>query len=159
MIEISGFGVVLLFIIGSVAFVMVTLLVGKLLRPVRPNEEKQTTYESGEDPVRSAWSIFNIRFYVIALIFLLFETELVFLFPWATVFADQELNAETAGLWGKFSLIETFILIGILALGLVYVWANGMLDWSKPSPKRSDYQSKIPPTAYTHINKKDYQKS
>lgn len=137
---------------------MITLLVGKLLRPVRPNEEKQTTYESGEDPVRSAWSIFNIRFYVIALIFLLFETELVFLFPWATVFADKEMNTATEGLWGKFSLIETFIFIGILALGLAYVWANGMLDWAKPKPKASNYKSKIPATAYTHINEKNYKK-
>ena len=80
MIEISGFGVALLFILGGVGFVMITLLVGKMLRPVRPNEEKQTTYESGEDPVKSAWGVFNVRFYVVALIFLLFETELVFLF-------------------------------------------------------------------------------
>ncbi|WP_421875579.1 NADH-quinone oxidoreductase subunit A [Marinoscillum sp.] len=153
MIEISGFGVVLLFILGGVAFVMVTLLVGKLLRPVRPNEEKQTTYESGEDPVKSAWGIFNVRFYVIALIFLLFETELVFLFPWATVFADEQLMEETDGLWGKFALIETFIFIGILALGLAYVWANGMLDWAKPKPDASTYQSKIPDSAYDHLNR------
>ncbi len=151
MIEISGFGVVLLFLVGSVAFVMVTMVAGKLLRPNRPNEEKLTTYESGEDPVRSAWGIFNIRFYVVALIFLLFETELVFLFPWATVFADEEMNTATEGLWGKFSLIETFIFIGILTLGLVYVWANGMLDWAKPKPEKTDYKSKIPKSAYDHI--------
>lgn len=156
MIEISGFGIALLFIIGGIAFVMVTLLVGKILRPVRPNEEKNSTYESGEEPVRSAWNIFNVRFYVVALIFLLFETELVFLFPWATVFADESMNEATNGLWGKFSLIETFIFIGILLLGLVYVWANGMLDWAKPDPKRSDYTSKIPASAYDHINAKTY---
>lgn len=157
MLELSGFGVVLLFIIGGIVFVMITLLSGKLLRPVRPNEEKVTTYESGEDPVKSAWSIFNVRFYVIALIFLLFETELVFLFPWATVFADKEMNAETAGLWGKFSLTETFIFIGILALGLVYVWANGMLDWAKPEPRKPDYQSKIPMSAYDKINQQSFE--
>lgn len=158
MIEISGFGTVLLFIIGGVLFVMVTLLAGKLLRPERPNAEKLTTYESGEDPVNSAWSIFNIRFYVVALIFLLFETELVFLFPWATVFADADMNEASDGLWGRLSLIETFIFIGILGVGLIYVWANGMLDWAKPSPEQSKYKSKIPKTAYTHINQKDYAK-
>lgn len=157
MIEISGFGVALLFILGGVGFVMITLLVGKILRPVRPNEEKQTTYESGEDPVKSAWGVFNVRFYVVALIFLLFETELVFLFPWATVFADKELMTETDGLWGKFSLIETFIFIGILLIGLIYVWANGMLDWAKPKPKATNYQSKIPASAYDHINQNNYQ--
>lgn len=156
MIELSGFGVALLFIIGSIAFVSVTLMVSKLLRPVRPNEEKNTTYESGEEPVKSAWNIFNVRFYVVALIFLLFETELVFLFPWATVFADEEMNAATDGLWGRFSLIETFIFIGILLLGLAYVWANGMLDWAKPEPHKSSFKSKIPDSAYDHINAKTY---
>tara|TARA_Y100000817_G_C16656526_1_gene455264 strand:- start:94 stop:576 length:483 start_codon:yes stop_codon:yes gene_type:complete len=157
MIEISGFGVALLFILGGVGFLTITLLVSKILRPVRPNEEKQTTYESGEDPVKSAWGVFNVRFYVVALIFLLFETELVFLFPWATVFADKELMAETDGLWGTFSLIETFIFIGILLIGLIYVWANGMLDWAKPKPQSVDFKSKIPATAYDHINEKTYQ--
>ncbi len=151
MIEISGFGTVLLFLVGGVGFVMVTLLVGKILRPSRPNEEKNTTYESGEEPVSSAWNIFNVRFYIIALIFLLFETELAFLFPWGIVFADKEMIEATDGLWGKFSLIETFIFIGILTLGLVYVWANGMLDWVKPTAKASDYQSKIPADAYKHL--------
>lgn len=141
----------MLFIIGGVAFVAVTLVAGKILRPDRPNEEKLTTYESGEDPVRDARGIFNIRFYVIALIFLLFEAELVFLFPWATVFADPEMNAETSGAWAKFSLVETFIFIGILALGLVYVWGNGMLDWAKPKPVKSNYKSKIPKSAYGQV--------
>lgn len=156
MIELSGFGVALLFIIGGVGFVMITLLVGKILRPVRPNEEKGTTYESGEEPVKSAWNIFNVRFYVIALIFLLFEAELVFLFPWATIFADKEMNAATEGLWGRFSLVETFIFIGMLLLGLVYVWANGMLDWAKPQPRKTDYRSKIPQSAYEGFNQRSY---
>ncbi|MFY0599521.1 MAG: NADH-quinone oxidoreductase subunit A [Cyclobacteriaceae bacterium] len=151
MIEISGFGTVLLFLVGGVGFVLVTLLAGKILRPSRPNEEKNTTYESGEEPVGSAWNVFNVRFYIIALIFLLFETELVFLFPWAIVFGDKEMIESTSGIWGKFSLIETFIFIGILALGLAYVWANGMLEWVKPDPKASDYKSKIPDEAYKHL--------
>lgn len=158
MIELSGFGILLLFIVGGAIFVMVTLLVGRFLRPVRPNVEKNTTYESGEDPVRSAWGIFNIRFYIVALIFLLFEAELVFLFPWATVFADEEMNAQTDGLWGVFSLIETFIFIGILFLGLIYVWANGMLDWVRPKPQTSSFQSKIPASAYGHINQAKFEK-
>ena len=154
MMELSGFGVALLFIIGGIGFVLITLLAGRFLRPVRPNEEKLTTYESGEEPVRSAWNVFNVRFYVIALIFLLFETELVFLFPWGTIYADQELNAATNGLWSRFSIIETFIFIGILTLGLVYVWVNGMLDWAKPKPEKSRYRSKIPQSAYEHLFRK-----
>ena len=81
--EINGFGTVGLFIFGGLGFILIALIVGKLLRPHRPNEEKLTTYESGEDPINNAWGQFNLRFYIIALIFILFEVELVFLFPWA----------------------------------------------------------------------------
>lgn len=146
--EISGFGTVLLFLCGGLAFVMITLLVSRILRPNRPNPEKQTTYESGEDPAHSALGNFNVRFYTVALIFILFEAELVFLFPWAIVFGDAHLIAETNELWGRFSLVETFIFIGLLGLGLIYVWAKGMLNWVKPKPRKSDYTSKIPKSAY-----------
>ncbi|MFT5640447.1 MAG: NADH-quinone oxidoreductase subunit A [Cyclobacteriaceae bacterium] len=146
--EISGFGTVLLFFVGGLSFVMVTLLAGKILRPNRPNEEKNTTYESGEEPFKNAWNVFNIRFYIIALAFLLFETELVFLFPWATVFADKELMKTTNGLWGQFALVEVFIFIGLLAVGLFYIWKKGMLDWDKPEQQVSDFQSKIPAEEY-----------
>lgn len=153
--QISSFGVVLLFIIGSVAFLLVTLLVSKLLRPHNPTPEKQTTYESGEEPSGSAWGKFNPRFYVIALIFLLFEAELVFLFPWATVFGDEQLVDETNGLWSRFSLIETFIFIGILGVGLAYVWAKGMLDWVRPKPRTPSFKSKIPEELYEAFNKRN----
>jgi NADH-quinone oxidoreductase subunit A len=152
--EISGFGTVLLFIVGGMMFIILTLTIGKILRPNRPNEEKLTTYESGEDPVRNAWGLFNVRFYVIALIFLLFEVELVFLFPWAIVFGDAGLIAETDGMWGWFALVETILFIGVLAVGLVYVWANGMLDWVKPIPTKSDFQSNVPRERYERLNKK-----
>lgn len=148
MIEISGFGTVLLFLIGGLAFLMAMLLVGKILRPNRPTPEKQTTYESGEEPAGNAWGQFNVRFYIVALIFLLFEAELVFLFPWAGVFGDEALMKQTDGLWGKFSMIETFIFIGLLLVGLIYVWAKGMLEWVRPKPKTPDYKSRIPEEAY-----------
>ncbi len=149
--ELSGYGTVLLFLIGGLAFIFLTLFAGQLLRPRRPNKEKLTTYESGEETVGSAWGNFNIRFYVIGIIFLLFEVELVFLFPWATVFADEQLNHLTQGLWGRFALIETFIFVGLLAVGLLYVWKKGMLDWVKPKVRQSDYSSKIPKEAYEHL--------
>ena len=102
----------------------------------------------GEEPSGTAWGQFNVRFYIVALIFLLFEAELVFLFPWAAVFGDEQLMAESDGLWGKFSMIETFIFIGILLVGLAYVWAKGMLEWVRPKPKASDFESRIPLSAY-----------
>lgn len=152
--EISGFGIVLLFIIGGLGFLMVMLLVGRLLRPHRPGSEKLTTYESGEEPSGTAWGQFNVRFYVIALIFLLFEAELVFLFPWATVFGDQELIEQSGGLWAKFSMVETFLFIAILLIGLAYVWAKGMLEWVRPKPKTPEFKSRIPSDAYAKFESK-----
>ena len=152
--KISGFGTVLLFMVGSIGFVMVTLLIGKLLRPKNPTPEKQTTYESGEEPAGTAWGNFNPRFYIIALIFLLFEAELVFLFRWAIVFGDKQLIEETDGLWGWFSFIEIVIFVGILAVGLAYVWAKGMLEWVRPKPKISDFKSKIPSEVYEAFNER-----
>jgi NADH-quinone oxidoreductase subunit A len=151
-LEITGFGVVLLFIIGGLLFILVTLFVGKILRPNRPNEEKLTTYESGEDPVGSAWGQFNIRFYIIALVFILFEVELIFLFPWATVFGDKELLAETNGVWGWFSLIEIALFVGVLALGLAYVWKKGHLDWVKPKIQKSSFKGAVPKEVYEKLN-------
>ncbi|MDW7695083.1 NADH-quinone oxidoreductase subunit A [Flammeovirgaceae bacterium SG7u.111] len=151
---ISDFGYILLFIIGSVAFLCVAYLTSFLVRPDRPNYEKLTTYECGEEPVGNAWARFNIRFYIIALVFVLFDVEIVFLFPWAVVFGNENLIAETNGLWGWFSVAEMLIFIGVLALGLAYVWRKGFLDWVKPEVKPKDIQSKIPASAYDKINKK-----
>lgn len=151
-ILLSGFGEVLLYIIGGVLFVMVSLFAAGLLRPDRPNPQKLSTYESGEETISTAWTQFNIRFYIIALIFLLFEVEILFLFPWATVFADKTLLEETNGLWGWFSVIEVVIFISILALGLAYAWVNGHLEWVKPEPDPTRIQSPVPPALYQKIN-------
>ncbi len=150
----SAFGEILLFIIAGILFILVTLLVSRLIRPDRPNVEKLSTYESGEEPISHAWSQFNIRFYVIALVFLLFEVEIVFLFPWSTVFADTELNNQTQGAWGWYALIEMLIFIAVLGLGLAYAWVNGYLDWVKPSPSPTEFKSKVSSEMYRAINEK-----
>lgn len=150
----SGFGEVLLYIIGGTLFVSVALVTAWILRPNRPNPEKLSTYESGEEPAGAAWTQFNIRFYIIALIFLLFEVELIFLFPWATIFANKELVTQTDGVWGWLTFIEMIIFILVLALGLAYAWVNGHLDWIKPDPKPTEYTSHVPRTLYEKINAK-----
>ncbi|HEY3403187.1 MAG TPA: NADH-quinone oxidoreductase subunit A [Ohtaekwangia sp.] len=148
----SAFGEVLLYIVAGTLFILITLLVSKLVRPNRPNPEKLTTYESGEEAITSPWTQFNVRFYIVALIFLLFEVEIVFLFPWSTVFANKELIQQTNGVWGWFSLLEMFIFIAILALGLAYAWVNGYLDWVKPDPRPTVYKSPVPKELYQKIN-------
>jgi len=153
----SGFEEIVIYLIGGVIFILGGMLTSKILRPSRPNEEKLTTYESGEDPVSSAWGQFNIQFYIVALIFLLFEVELVFLFPWAIVFSDQQLIQETNGVWGWLAFIEMTVFVGVLVLGLAYVWKKGYLDWVKPTVQRPEFEGVVPTDKYEAINKK-YQK-
>jgi NADH-quinone oxidoreductase subunit A len=132
----SEFLGVLLLIVAGFVFVGATLIVASLVRPSKPSPEKSMSYECGENPVGNAWVQFNIRFYVFALAFIIFDVEAVFLFPWAVVF--QEL--------GLFAFIEGLIFIAILALGLAYLWAKGDLEWvreedrAQPSPKAPSSQ-------------------
>jgi NADH-quinone oxidoreductase subunit A len=150
----SAWGQVLLFFVGSLLFVLISLLISSLLRPARPNPEKLTTYESGEEPQGGAWTQFNIRFYIIALIFILFEVEVVFLFPWATVFADEAALTQTNTAWGWFALAEMVIFITVLAVGLAYAWGSGHLNWVKPKPHVKDFASPVPKQLYDKINER-----
>ncbi|WP_208029025.1 MULTISPECIES: NADH-quinone oxidoreductase subunit A [Rhabdothermincola] len=108
-------------IFGGLGLAMAGLMlgVGRILRPVRPQEQKYITYESGVDPVGTGWSQSQIRYYVFALLFVLFDVEAVFIFPWAT-------RLET---YGVFGLVEMGVFIVILALGLVYAWRKKVLRW------------------------------
>lgn len=151
-IYLSAFGEVLLFIVGGVLFILIAFFTSSLLRPRRPGDQKLSTYESGEEAISSAWTQFNMRFYIIALIFLLFEVEILFLFPWATVFAKKELLEQTDGLWGWFSVVEVVAFIVVLALGLAYAWVNGHLDWIKPEPSPTEMRSIVPRELYENIN-------
>ena len=146
--NLSEFGVLLIFILGAIAFAVVGLTVSKLLRPNRPNHEKLTTYESGEDTVGNAWGQFDIRFYRVALLFLLFEVELIYLFPWAVVFGDENLIVSTDWKWAWFAIVEMFLFIFILSLGLAYAWRKGYLNWVKPQQIKLVYKAKIPESAY-----------
>ena len=149
----TGFGEALMFIIVGALFIVCTLMVSRFVRPNRPNAEKLSTYESGEEAIGHAWGQFNFRFYVVALIFLLFEVEIVFLFPWSTVYADSTLQ-HAAPEWSAFAMGEMFMFIAILALGLAYAWRNGFLSWEKPDPGTTVYHSNVPRSMYEEINEK-----
>lgn len=150
----SEFGYILLFLLGGLGFFCITMFVAYLIRPHRPNEEKQTTYECGEEPTGNAWGKFNVRFYVIALIFILFDVEIAFMFPWAVIFADAELVAQTDGNWLWFVFVEMLLFILILLVGLVYAWKKGFLDWEKPSVQARNFESKVPEKLYNKLNEK-----
>ena len=115
------FGTVLLAALIAIVFVCVPLILQWLVAPSNKTAEKLQTYECGEVVEGSAWLQFNIRFYVIALIFLIFDVEVVFLFPWAVVFKEM----------GLVALIEMGIFLLILVAGLAYVWVKSDLDWVK----------------------------
>ena len=102
---------------------------GQLLRPSNPNLGKLSTYECGEPPSGPAWINFNIRFYLIALVFVIFDVELAFIYPVAAVFKDWIARGQ-----GGFAFVEILLFITILAVGLVYVWVKGDLEWLKRLP-------------------------
>ena len=120
----SDFGFVFIFFLLGIVFVAGALVVAKLIRPSNPTAEKLLPYECGEDPIGPQWMKFNIRFYLVALIFLLFDVELVLIFPWAVVFQKLGMYAYLAG--------ALFILI--LFLADFYLWAKGDLEWVRPQP-------------------------
>ncbi|WP_367915932.1 NADH-quinone oxidoreductase subunit A [Leadbetterella sp. DM7] len=151
---ISEFGYILLFILGSVLLVVIMLGISRLMRPDRPGGEKNEVYESGELPIGNARLSFNIRFYIVAIVFLLFDVELVLLFPWSVVFGDAALLEKQGSAWLWFAGIEMLIFIGVLVLGLVYVWRKGHLDWILPESKTEEFRSPVPPELYDGINKK-----
>ena len=145
---VSDFGNILLFVIAAIVLLAFVFGLAKFIRPNRPYTEKLSTYESGEEPEGNANIQFNIRYYIVALVFILFEVELVFLFPWATVFGSEKLFEMTDGLWGWVSMVEMLIFIGLLVLGLAYAWVKGYLDWVKPELKDLNSYSAIPKSAY-----------
>ncbi|RVU00937.1 NADH-quinone oxidoreductase subunit A [Mucilaginibacter limnophilus] len=149
--QISEFGKILIFLIVGFFAVGGTFMLNSLIAPRNPTAEKLTSYECGEEPVGSAWLPFNTRFYVIALIFLLFDVEMVFIFPWSTVFGSHEILA-AAPKWGWFALAEMFIFLIILILGLVYVWVKGDLDWIKPKQVIPTTNTVVPNALYEQLN-------
>src|SRR3989304_9784416 len=114
------FANVLVFTALGAGFVGVNLLIGRLLRPSNPQARKLSTYECGEPASGSAWVNFNIRFYIVALIFIIFEVEIAFVFPVATAFRRWIESGN-----GVLAFVESLVFVGILFLGLVYAWAKG----------------------------------
>ena len=121
----ANYAIVLLFILFGIFFGLLALGIAWLVRPKAPSHAKGVSYECGELPIGKSWVKFNIRFYLIALFFIIFDVEVIFIYPWAVVFKDLYPVA------GSLVFIEMAIFIGILVLGLAYVWAKGDLDWVK----------------------------
>jgi NADH-quinone oxidoreductase subunit A len=124
------FATVFVFLALAIVFVMVALAISWMLRPKKPSPEKQSTYECGEEPEGSPWIRFNVRFYLVALFFIVFDVEIIFMLPWAVAFKQM------LGEIGSFAFFEMAIFVLILVVGLAYVWAKGDLGWVKSLSSR-----------------------
>jgi NADH-quinone oxidoreductase subunit A len=120
------FANVLFFAATAILFVFGSLLAGRFLRPNAPNREKSMIYECGEKPIGQAWFNFNPRFYLVALVFVIFEVEIAFMYPVASVYKSFIEKGQ-----GLLAFAEIFVFVAILAVGLAYVWAMGDLEWVK----------------------------
>lgn len=153
--KLSPFGIILLFIIGGICFPLICFLIARFLRPQRPNAQKLTPYECGEEPVSSYENRFPFIFYITALVFVLFEAELIFLFPLLTLFGEEtKIGTSDTALW---IAVEVGIFIILLFLGLLYVWGSGWLDGIVPKNLyNSSFSPKIPRKLYEQVNSRTY---
>jgi len=129
---IGHFGTVLVFVVVGLLFAGLALGAAKLLRPSAPSPAKMTSYECGEVPRGSSWVRFNVRFYLIALFFIVFDVETIFIYPWAVVFKQLYPVPKL----GALVFWEMVIFLAILTIGLAYIWVKGDLDWVKKLVER-----------------------
>ena len=134
-----NFANVLVFLAVACGFVFISLLLGRILRPIAPSPEKLTTYECGEIPTSPAWINFNIRFYILALLFIIFDVEIAFMFPVGVVFKQWIRDGS-----GLLALAEIAVFVLILLMGLVYAWVKGDLEWAtKLTPETKNIRTEI----------------
>jgi NADH-quinone oxidoreductase subunit A len=149
----------LVFLVVGSFFLFIHLMMGKVIRPAKPESEKLTIYECGEPTVGSAWIQFDLRYYVVALLFVIFDVEVAFFFPWAVVFGtanklsdpnlpeaertvlsaqlnpaglegpELKIEAETAKAWAWVSFADILVFFGVLMMGFAYLWRRGDIDW------------------------------
>jgi NADH-quinone oxidoreductase subunit A len=116
----NNYLIVVAFLCLGILLPVIALFFGKLLRPNKPNKIKNTTYESGMEPFHDSRVQFNVRYYIFGLMFVIFDAETVFLYPWAVAYNKL----------GIFALIEMFIFTAMLAIGLIYAWKKKVLKWT-----------------------------
>jgi NADH-quinone oxidoreductase subunit A len=167
---VSLVGYLVLFTFIAASFLLITLMLGKLVRPTKPNPEKDAIYECGEPTIGSSWVQFDLRFYVVALLFVIFDVEVAFFFPWAAVFgksiriADpssgaaviqkplQELGFDTDAIdvaathnagttFARIAFLDLLVFFGVVLVGFAYLWKRGDLDWVRASMDESGAQS------------------
>lgn len=132
-----------LFVAFAIAFVFLNLLAGSLARPKLPNDEKLAVYECGEPTIGSSWVQFDLRFYIVALVFLVFDVEVALFYPWAVAYGDAAQIAATMGNGltaagvRAAALVDLLFFFGVLLVGFAYLWRFGYLDWVRSAATTS----------------------
>jgi NADH-quinone oxidoreductase subunit A len=116
---------ILIFVLVALVFGCVPIIIGRLVGPHRPDPEKLSPYECGFNAFEDARMKFDVRYYLIAIAFIIFDLEVAYMFPWAAIFKEF-VETESVKMFG---FIEMFIFMGILIVGFVWAWAKGALDW------------------------------
>ena len=119
-----------LFVLVGTIFIFSNLMIGSLVRPWLPNANKQATYECGEVPIGSSWVQFDLRFYIIALVYLVFDVEIALFYPWAVAYGANPDNRPVA-------LVDMLFFFGVLMVGYAYLWKFGYLDWVRSAATTS----------------------
>lgn len=115
---------ILIFLLVAMVFPVLPIVLGRFVRPSVYQKGKMRPYECGIDPTTEAHDRFTVRFYIVAMLFLIFDVETIFLLPWAIIFMGDDFS------FTKFALIEMFVFIGILVVGYYYAWRKGALEWA-----------------------------
>lgn len=134
----NPYGNIFVFFVMGFVSVLAGMTLVRILAPQRPNSEKNMTYECGENPIGSGWINFNARFYLIAILFIIFDVEIILIFPVIANFRDYII----AGI-GITAFAEIFLFVAVLFLGLIYAWANGYLEWLRSVRKQLRVEGRI----------------
>ena len=118
----TGYWPVMIFFVFAVIFPVLPILLGRVVRPSLYQKAKMRPYECGIEPTTEAHDRFTVRFYIVAMLFLIFDVETIFLLPWAVIFMGEDFT------FTKFALLEMFVFIGILVVGYYYAWRKGALE-------------------------------
>jgi NADH-quinone oxidoreductase subunit A len=121
---VTAYWPVMIFFVFAVAFPVLPIILGRFVRPSIYLKAKMRPYECGIDPTTEAHDRFTVRYYIVAMLFLIFDVETIFLLPWAIIFMGDDFT------FTKFALIEMFVFIGILVVGYYYAWRKGALEWA-----------------------------
>ncbi len=167
----------LLFMVAAIGFLLAPLLIGKFVRPKLPTPEKDAIYECGEPTIGTSYIQFDLRFYVVALLFIIFDVEVAFFFPWATIYgasiqladpnlseaarlalsesllgslpaAGETISADLAHTIALFGFVDILVFFGVLLVGFAYVWKRGDLDWVRAVAEQAKKAAARPRTPH-----------